>query len=110
MKRIKEFLVAICFLFVFAVSGIAIKKPMAEAIDLKLSYSDYSAKVESILGKICEFKSRIAGSENERDLAIYIKQHLKTNAPGLQTRNDASTDDGIQSFMYISSFDGLYKN
>lgn len=110
MRKLKGILLGFVFLFVVVFSSFGGFGQTAHASNFLLSYSQYSEEVQKILTEFCEYKTRIAGSENEEDASKYIHSYLKTNATKLSAKNDASTVDGVQEFMYISEYSGVYEN
>lgn len=109
MRKLKNILLGIIFALVFVFSGFVGQKQTAYASNFLLSYSQYSEKVQLILDEFCAFKTRIAGSENEKEAANYIHKYLKTNATKLTAKNNISTEDGIQEFKFISDYTGVYE-
>jgi len=110
MKKLKSVLLGFIFAIAVLFSGFVGAGQTAHASNFLLSYSQYSEKVQKILNEFCAYKTRIAGSENEKQAATYIHTYLKTNATKLSAKNDASTVDGVQSFEYMSEYSGMYEN
>ena len=73
-----------------------------------LSYVDYSSKVQTILNDFCAFKTRVAGSENEKNASIFIKNYIDTNISGVEAVNNISTQNGVQNFKFISKYTDTY--
>ena len=110
MKKLKYFLLSF-MLMVLAVFGVSLKPTTkAVAIESKMTYENYSAEVNTILTEFCGYKSRIAGSDNEKEASEYIKNYILTNIPALTAKNNLSTINGVQSFKFVSDYTGLYKN
>lgn len=109
MKKLKSILLSIIFAIMFAFIGFSGNVKMAHATNFLLPYSEYSEEVLKILNEFCAYKTRIAGSENEKEASKYIQSYLKSNATKLSAKNDTSTVDGIQSFNFISDFSGVYE-
>lgn len=80
----------------------------AHAARTKVTYEEFSTEVNTILGTLCGYNGRIAGSVNEEQTALYIKDYLDeiTNLSGV---TNMSTVEGIQSFEYMSTYTGTYK-
>ncbi len=110
MRKLKSVLLGIVCAVMFLFGGFACLGETAYASNFLLSYSQYSEKVQQILNEFCVYKTRIAGSENEKEAGTYIQTYLKTNATKLSAKNDASTVDGIQSFKYMSEYTGVYES
>ena len=90
-------------------SGFGAKTAVAKAANFQLSYSDYSAKVQTILSEFCAFKTRSAGSENEKEASEYIRKYLSLNATKLSAKNDIATENGVQEFSFLSDYSGVYE-
>ena len=110
MRKLKGILLGFVLLLVVVFSSFGGVGQTAHASNFLLSYSQYSEEVQKILNEFCAYKTRIAGSENEEDASKYIHSYLKTNATKLSAKNDAATVDGVQEFMYMSEFSGIYEN
>ena len=74
-----------------------------------LPFNDYKAHIQPFLNDFCAFKTRIAGSENEKNAAIFIKNYIETNISGVSAVTDTSTVSGIQTFKFVSNNTGLYE-
>lgn len=109
MRKVKSLILGVIFAFVLIFSGFGSKNMVAYASDFQLTYSDYSSKVQLILGEFCQFKTRTAGSENEKQASDYIKNYLTTNATKLSPKNDSSTKGGVQEFSFMSNYSGIYE-
>lgn len=107
MKKLKNLI--ICFVFaIFALLGcFAFNKPKANATTFALSSSDYSIEINKILNEFCQFKTRIAGSENEKQASEYIRTYLTDNT-SLVAKDNMSTETGVQSFQFKNQYTGVY--
>lgn len=107
MKKFKNLF--ICFVFtLFAFFGcFSFQNAQANASTFVLSHSDYSSQVMDILNEFCQYKTRIAGSENETLAAEYIRNYLDTNTE-LVAKSNMSTINGVQEFQFINQYTGIY--
>ena len=109
MRKIKSLLFSLVLAVVMIFGGFAVKMPVADASNFQLNYNEYSEKVQTILGEFCVFRERTAGSKVEKDAGTYIRDYLLTNATKVIAKNDASTEQGIQEFKFVSDYTGLYE-
>ena len=109
MRKIKSLLFSLVLAVVMIFGGFAVKMPVADASNFQLNYNEYSEKVQTILGEFCVFRERTAGSKVEKDAGTYIRDYLLTNATKVTAKNDASTEQGIQEFKFVSDYTGLYE-
>jgi hypothetical protein len=89
--------------------GFTAKTSVASASNFQLTYNEYSEKVQTILSEFCTFSARTAGSKVEKDAATYIRDYLAVNASKVTAKNDLSTENGIQEFMFVSDYTGVYE-
>lgn len=107
MKKLKSLIFSLAFA-IFAIVGCFItKNTYANASSFVLSHNDYASQVTSILNGFCEFKTRVAGSENEKAASEYIWTYLKDNTD-LQAKENMSKESGVQSFQFKNQYTGLY--
>lgn len=72
------------------------------------SFQNFETEANSILTEFCDkYKTRIAGSENEKQAATYIQNYL-LNIEKLTAKNDLSAQNGIQSFQFLNAYTDLY--
>ena len=110
MRKLKSLLLSFLFAFVLIFSGFGAKNQVASAANFQLSYEDYSAKVQTILSEFCVYRTRSAGSEEEKKAAAYIKNYLDTYATKLSAKNDLSAKDGVQEFKFVSEYSKVYES
>lgn len=110
MKKLKNFLFCVLAVIVAFLGFIPAKVVKADASNFKIAYSDYVSEVQAILTDFCGYKTRIAGSENEKQASTYIKNYLLANATGLVAKNDSSTVDGVQNFKFLNDYTGVYND
>ncbi len=116
MKKVLYKIIAFCLILTACIGGFAFPKISTWAAgtdenqdvveEVKPSFNA-SEKMNTYLSEFVTFKSRIAGSENEKDAANYIFAKLN-GISGLQpvkSRNENDLD-GFQSFMFTSQIDG----
>ena len=108
MKRIKSLFIMLVMLACFMFVPFAGSKKEAHAARTKVTYEEFSAEINAILGTLCGYNGRIAGSENEAQTALYIKDYLN-GITNLSPVTNMSTEEGIQSFEYMSGYTGTYK-
>ena len=108
MKRIKSLFIMLVMLASFMFLPLAGLSKTAHAARTKVTYEEFSAEINTILGTLCGYNGRIAGSENEAQTALYIKSYL-SGITNLSAVTNMSTNDGIQSFEYMSAYTGTYK-
>lgn len=94
----------------FALLGcVCIKTNRASAVTQSSTFQNFSSDINSILTDFCrEYKTRVAGSENEKDASEYIKNYLNVNAKGVSGKNNTSTTSGVQTFRFINDYTGIY--
>ena len=109
MRKIKSLILSFLALLVVVFGGMGTKTTVASAANFQLKYSDYSAKVQTILSEFCEFKTRTAGSEKEKEASEYIRNYLLAKATKLSPKNNLSTVDGVETFKFVSDYTGLYE-
>ena len=111
MKKLKSILLGLVLMLAVVFGGfVGTNNKTAFASNFLLTYPEYSEKVQAILNDFCGYKTRIAGSENEKQAAVYIQSYLKENATKLSPKNNSSTVDGIQSFKFLSDYSGNYES
>lgn len=107
MKKIKNFIICLAFAFVACLGSFGFKQSTANATGNFISHEEYSTELANIFNDFCgQFKSRIAGSENEKEASNYIKQYLLSL--GLTAKNNTSTNAGVQTFKFLNDYTGLY--
>lgn len=108
MRKLKSLFLSLIFICIAFCGCFLVKLPTASALNFKLSYEAYSAELQTILNEFCEFKTRIAGSENEKLASNYIKDYITNNSTGVVAKNNSSTVDGVQTFKFLNDYTGIY--
>ena len=98
-----------CMLAVCLLAPIMNINHKAVAASSKLNLKNFSDNISKIFDDFCEFKTRIAGSENEKQASEYILNYLN-NVEGLIAVTNASTNEGVQEFEFVSDYTGTYKS
>lgn len=105
MRKLKRIFMCFIFasvLFVSCLSGQNYK--VADAANFNITYNDYKTELDLALDKICKYKDRIAGSDEERSTAEAISNYLLKNT-SFTAKNNAS---GIEFFKFLNDYTGLY--
>ena len=110
MKKLKNIFLCLIFALCMFLGCFSFSTNSASALNFKLSYETYSAEVQTILTNFCSFKTRIAGSDNEKEAANYIKDYILANSTLVTAKNNSSTVDGVQNFKFINNYTGVYNN
>lgn len=94
MKKIKNFILSLMFAIIALFSGKMVNTNAAVAAGIS-SFQNFETEMNSILTEFCDkYKTRIAGSENEKQAATFIQNYLQ-NTGKLTARNDLSAQNGI---------------
>lgn len=107
MKRLKSFLI-VAIMAIFAICPRVFTNKNATAASSLVGYDKFSEDLELILDDFCEFKTRIAGSDNEKKAAEYIYNYL-LDVPYLNPISNSSTKIGVQEFTFLSDYTGNYQ-
>lgn len=108
MKKLKMFFVAMVMIVSAVVCPQFFVKKQANAASNKVSYEEFSAEVNTILGVFCQYSDRIASSEGEQAAASFIFDYLSL-VPSISGVNNASTNHGVQEFEFVSDYTGTYQ-
>lgn len=108
MKKIKSLLMVLVMLAALFFAPISVINKTANAVRTKVSYEEFSAEINSNLANICGFTGRIAGSANEAETALYLQQYLM-GITNISAVTNASTNEGVQQFEYMSNLTGTYQ-
>jgi len=108
MKRIKSLFIMLVMLMGLLIVPVRGLNKTAHAARTTVTYEEFNAEVNTILGTLCGYNGRIAGSANEAETALYIKSYL-AGITNLSAVTNVSTVEGIQSFEYMSMYTGTYK-
>lgn len=105
MRKLKRIFMCLALtVMVFATCLIGQNYRVAEAANFNVSYNDFKTEINDIFSEICEYKDRIAGSDDEKQTAEFISDYLLENT-SFTGKNSLT---GIQSFKFLSDYTGLY--
>lgn len=107
MKKIKNFILCLMFAIIALFSGKMLNTNAAVAANTT-TFQNFETEMNLILTQFCaNYKTRVAGSENEKLAATYIQNYLQ-NIDKLTARNDLSAQNGIQTFQFLNAYTDLY--
>ena len=107
MKRLKSFLI-VAIMAILAICPQMFTNKKASAASRLVGYDVFAEELEVVLDEFCEFKTRIAGSDNEKLAAEFIYNYL-LSIPNVNPISNASTSIGVQEFTFLSDYTGSYQ-
>lgn len=109
MKRFKSLLLCLIFIFVAVLGCCFAPRNNVYAAENTVTYEEFSSELNPILTEFCaNYKTRIAGSENERDAAGFIQGYLEDNTNLVAKYKQPSIRGGVQSFQFKNQYTGIY--
>ncbi len=108
MKRINKIILSLMLVCLTIFGFIPVRINNHEAQALSYTYSDYATDATKLFDEFCRYKSRVAGSDDERAAAEYIVNFLNLNSVNLSAVNNTSTQSGVQQFKFYNEYTGGY--
>lgn len=107
MKNSRKILLSIALVFLMLFAFVPVHTG-EHVYAFNYSYSEYVTDAKQILTGLCDYNSRVAGSETELKASEFIHANLKSKALDLVPKEDTSTKDGIQKFKFFNDYAGEY--
>ena len=108
MRKFKNIVLSFLLLCMMVVGFIPMSNNKKHAQAISYSYTDYVTESTTLLNEFCKFKSRVAGSDGEKDAADFIWSTLYSDSFALTAKNDSSTKNGVQEFKFYNVYSNGY--
>lgn len=108
MRKCRNLFIGILLAFIMIISPQTLKLNRANASNLVMTYDNFAIELEDIFTDFSIYKSRVAGSEEEKLASEYIRSYLDENTM-LEEKNDMSVVKGVQAFEFLDQYTGVYE-